>query len=236
MSVKLSPRSTFFLVVALCLIGVLLWYFLFYSTRNQMISDTQTQLDDANRKLVTYRDAQSALPALRTEVAGLQVQRDAFFQALPQTQNIGSVVAAIRSDVDNEKGNLDSLTVSPGATGSLPAGVRPISMNLSVTARFQPTFKLLRSLETMSRFSNLNNVSLTLPAPDSSDPTLNSSMVLTVYTFDPASAATPSGTPAAPAAPATNSGSTPATPPATTPPSTPPTPGTTTPAAPGGIR
>jgi len=206
MFAKLSPRDTLLIVLALCVLGVVGWYFLYYQSREQVIIDTQTQLDDSVTKLTTYRAAASALPTLRTEVAGLQSQRDLFFQALPQTQNIGSVVAAVQKSVEGVGGELTNLTVSPGAVAGLPAGVRPISLNMAVTARFQPTFQLLRNVETMSRFSTVSALALNLPSPDNLDPKLNSTMTMTVYTFDPAqagSAVGATGVPVAPAAPAT---------------------------------
>ena len=206
MFAKLSPRDTLLIVLALCVLGVVGWYFLYYQSREQVIVDTQTQLDDSVTKLTTYRAASSALPNLRTEVAGLQSQRDLFFQALPQTQNIGSVVAAVQRSVEGIGGELTNLTVSPGAVAGLPAGVRPISLNMAVTAKFQPTFQLLRNVETLSRFSTVSALALNLPSPDSLDPQLNSTMTMTVYTFDPAQASGAvgaTGVPVAPAAPAT---------------------------------
>ena len=205
MFAKLSPRDTLLIVLALCLLGVVGWYFLYYQSREQVIVDAQTQLDDSVTKLATYRAASSALPTLRTEVVGLQSQRDLFFQALPQTQNIGSVVAAVQRSVEGVGGELTNLTVSPGTVAGLPVGVRPISLNMAVTAKFQPTFQLLRNVETMSRFSTVSALALNLPAPDSLDPKLSSTMTMTVYTFDPVQAGGAvgaTGAPAAPAAPA----------------------------------
>jgi type IV pilus assembly protein PilO len=204
MFAKLSPRDTLLIVLLLCVLAAVGWWFLYYQSREQVIADTQSQLDDSTTKLATYRAASAALPTLRTEVAGLQTQRDTFFQALPQTQNIGSVVADIQRNVDAVGGNLTNITESLGAATGLPAGVRPISLNMTVTARFQPTFQMLRSIETMNRFSMVSALGLTLPAADSTDPSLNSTMTMTVYTFDPAQAGVASsGPPAAPAAPAT---------------------------------
>ena len=205
MFAKLSPRDTLLIVLALCLLGVVGWYVLYYQSREQGIVDAQTQLDDSVTKLATYRAASSALPTLRTEVAGLQSQRDLFFQALPQTQNIGSVVAAVQRSVEGVGGELTNLTVSPATVAGLPVGVRPISLNMAITAKFQPTFQLLRNVETMSRFSTVSALALNLPAPDSLDPKLSSTMTMTVYTFDPAQAggaARAAGAPAAPTAPA----------------------------------
>ena len=204
MFAKLTPRNSLLIVALLCVLAAVGWWFLIYQNKETVISSAQTDLDDVTTKLATYRAASKALPALRTEVAGLQTKRDLFFQALPQTQNIGGVVATIQQNAKAAGADLSNLTVGPGATTGLPAGVRPISMNLTIGARFQQTFNLLRSLETMSRFSTVNALALNLPAPDSLDPSLNSTMAMTVYTFDPALAsAAAAGTPAAPAAPAT---------------------------------
>lgn len=209
MSVKLSPRDTLLVVALLCILAVVGWWFLFYQAREQEIADTQTQLDDSVTRLATYRAAAAALPALRTEVAGLQTQREVFLQALPQTQNIGTVLAAVQQNVGAAGGTLTNLTVAPGATTGLPAGVRPISLNMAVTARFQPTFQLLRAVETMNRFSTVNALNLTLPAPDSRDPALSSTLTMTIYTFDPtqaggATTGAAGAAPNAPAAPTTN--------------------------------
>ncbi|MGY2893612.1 type 4a pilus biogenesis protein PilO [Deinococcus sp. UYEF24] len=212
MFAKLSPRDTMLLVLLLCVLAVVGWWFLYYQSKEQLITDTQTQLDDSTTTLATSRSAANALPALRTEIAGLQTQRDTFFQALPQTQNIGSVVAAIQQSVGAVGGDLTNLTVSPGASTGLPAGVRPISLNMSVNAKFQPTFQLLRAVETMSRFSTVSALSLNLPAPDSLDPSLASTLTMTVYTFDPVAAGgtagNPAAAPAAPAAPTAPAGGT----------------------------
>ncbi len=203
MFAKLSARDTLLIVLLLCVLAVLGWWFLYYQSKEQVITDTQTQLDDSITKLTTYRAAQGALPNLRTEVAGLQTQRDLFFRALPQTENIGSVVAAVQQSVAVAKGDLTNLTVSTGAGTGLPAGVQPITLNMTVNARFQPTFQLIRAVETMSRFSTISALSLSLPAADSLDPNLAITMTMTVYTFDPKVAAgTTSAAPAAPAAPA----------------------------------
>jgi type IV pilus assembly protein PilO len=204
MFAKLSPRDTFLIVFALCLLVVAGWWFLYYQSKQQVITDTQTQLDDSAAQLAIYRSDEVALPKLREEVAGLQTERENFFSALPQTQNIGNVVADIRTNVEKVKGDLTNMTVTQGAGTGLPAGVRPLSLNLSVNAAFLPTFKLLKAVESMSRFSTISALSLNLPAPDKADPTLNSTLTMTVYTFDPTQAgAVAGGTPSAPAAPAT---------------------------------
>ena len=189
MFAKLSARDTLLIVLLLCVLAVLGWWFLYYQSKEQVITDTQTQLDDSITKLTTYRAAQGALPNLRTEVAGLQTQRDLFFRALPQTENIGSVVAAVQQSVAVAKGDLTNLSVSTGAVTGLPVGVQPITLNMAVNARFQPTFQLIRAVETMSRFSTISALSLNLPAADSLDPSLATTLTMTVYTFDPKLAA-----------------------------------------------
>ncbi len=206
MSVKLSPRDTFLLVLLLCILALVGWYFLYFQARQDQIVSLQQDLDTRSQQLTSYRSARARLPGLRSEIAGLQTERDTFLRALPPSANIGGVVSDIRQNVASAGGDLSGLSIAPGTATGLPAGVRPISLNVTVSGRFQPTFQIIRTLETMSRFSNVNSLALTLPAPDSLDPKLNTTMAMTIYTFDAAGAgtapATPGAPPPAPAAPA----------------------------------
>ncbi|MFC4452492.1 type 4a pilus biogenesis protein PilO [Deinococcus sonorensis] len=205
---KLNARNTFLLVLAACVLIALAWWSLYFQTRQQQIADLHSQLDSANQTLALYQQASAGLPALRTEVAGLQVKRDVFLQALPPRASIGTVVSAIRQNVASTGDDLQSVVIGNASPdSSLPAGVQPITLNLQVSGRFQPTFQLIRAMETMGRFSNLSSLNLTMPTADSLDPKLTSSMGVTIYTYDaakaPATGSGAAGLPQAPAAPAT---------------------------------
>ncbi|MBZ9712750.1 type IV pilus inner membrane component PilO [Deinococcus multiflagellatus] len=209
MSIKLAPRNVFLLVLAVCLIVGALWYTMRFQARQAEISALQSDLDSVNARVLTLRANAARLPALREEVATLSRERQVFLAALPQTANYNAVLDEVRLNASAAGATLSGFTVQTGNTTNLPAGVRPLSLNLNVSGRFAQLFQLLRSLETMNRFSTVTAVNLQLPAATSLDPRLESTMGLTVYTFDPAQAAATPGTaeapnaaPAAPSAPA----------------------------------
>ncbi|AZI42722.1 pilus assembly protein PilO [Deinococcus psychrotolerans] len=207
---KLKPRDLFFIVVGLCLIALVMWYFLRFQARQQEIQAVQTSLDDADTRLATLQGQQAQLPQLRTDVRALEQEQEVFVRALPSTVKMGQVIRDVQDSASAAGGKIDGITVASSAEANLPAGVQAVNLNVNVQGRFAPTFRTLRSVETMGRFSKITSVNMTLPAPNDTDPNLNSVINMTVYTFDPGTTqATPAGepgaaptTPNAPSAPA----------------------------------
>ncbi|GAA0518277.1 type 4a pilus biogenesis protein PilO [Deinococcus depolymerans] len=207
MLTKLSPRNLFLAALGLCLVILALWYTMRFQPRQAEISNLKGELETVNARVTLLRDNARKVPALREEVAKLKVQQDEFLAALPQTANFGGVLDELRLTSSAAGASMESFNVQSGNAVGLPAGVRPIGLNLSVSGRFAQLFQMLRSVETMSRFTTVNNLSLQLPEATSLDPELQGTLALTVYTFDPSQAATgtpgaPDAAPAAPAAPA----------------------------------
>ncbi|WP_102125161.1 type 4a pilus biogenesis protein PilO [Deinococcus planocerae] len=212
MSVKLAPRSIFFLTLAACVLAAMGWYFLRFQPRQQEITLLRGDLELTRSRAETYRAAQRALPELRQTVAGLEVERDQFLRALPATAQFGTVLDEVRRNVTAAGAELTSFTVQSGNVAGLPGGVRPINLSLSVQGRFAEVFRALRSLETQNRFTTVGALGLQLPQADALDPRLQGTLNLTVYTFDqtqPGTAgAAPQAPEAAPAAPPAPQGGT----------------------------
>lgn len=202
MSIKLTPRNLFFVVLAACILASVLWYTLRFQARQQQISLLQSDLDAAQARVAVLRSNAQQLPALREEVARLKVEQDEFLAALPQTARYYSVLDEIRLNAAAAGATMSSFSVTNGNATNLPGGVRPINLAVNVSGTFGQLFQLLRSVETMSRFTNVNNVSLQLPRATSFDPKLEGTLALTVYTFDPAQAS-PTSTGTSPQAPNT---------------------------------
>ncbi|WP_161880467.1 type 4a pilus biogenesis protein PilO [Deinococcus alpinitundrae] len=201
---KLKPRDVFFIVLGLCLLVLVLWYFTRFQARQQNIQELQSNLDTSSTQLSDLQTKQSQLPGLRADVRALEDKQDVFVRALPSTVRMGQVIRDIQDSVGAAGGKLDGVTVQGGTETNLPPGVQAVNLNVSLQGQFAPIFRTLRSVETMGRFSKVTSVNMTLPAPNATDPLLNGVVNMTVYTFDP-SAAQP-----APANPA--SGTTPGTP------------------------
>lgn len=224
MSSKLPPQYLFALVLALCAAVVALFFTMYVRPRQDAITVLQGDLATRQTTAESYRSDVAKLPALKTDVAKQEADRAEFVRALPTTTQFGQVVAQIRTDVTAASADMKALNFASGSAPNLPAGVNAVSVNMDVAGKFGQLFQVLRSLETQSRFTTIDNMSLTMPAASSLDPSLEGKYVLTVYTFDPAQAGAP-GT-AAPATGAaapgtaapTASAAAPATPASTTPP------------------
>lgn len=203
MLAKLRSRDIFLLALVATLLLFLLWYFVIFQSTRDTITEKQSELDTLQIQVNAARQAEAELPRLRQQVADLEVRRDELLRQLPQTQRIGSVVDEIRTDVLAAGGTLNSVAQNAGAASGLPAGVTPIGLALGVDGSFEALFKVLRSLEGMSRFSTIDSVALNLGGTaESFDPTLSGQMGVTVYTFDPsvAGAGATAGTSTAPGA------------------------------------
>lgn len=203
MSVKLAPRSLFFVVLGVCAALLLMWYFLRFGPRQQEITLLQGDLEATRANAERYRAAQRALPELRETVARLEVEQDQFLRALPATAQFGRVLDEVRRNVSAAGAELTTFNVQAGTVGGLPGGVRPITLNLGLSGRFAQVFGALRALETQNRFTTVGGLGLQLPQADALDPTLEGTLNLTVYTFDQTQAGgAPEAPGAAPAAPA----------------------------------
>jgi type IV pilus assembly protein PilO len=203
----LKPRDVFLIVLGLCVILLLAWYFLRFQARQLNIQDVQSQLDQSSTQLATLQDQQSKIPALRADVKELEARQQVFVKALPSTLKMGQVLSDLRDSVSAAGGSLEGVATAPSADlAALPSGVQATNLTINLKGKFAPMFRTVRSVETMGRFSKITNLSMTLPAPNEVDPDLNSVLNMTVYTFDPAkvqpggATAVPGGAPAAPGA------------------------------------
>ncbi|GAA5502594.1 hypothetical protein Dxin01_02338 [Deinococcus xinjiangensis] len=206
---KLPPQYLFALVLALCAAVIFLFFSMVIRPRQDTIN---TMRDDLTAKQTTadqYRTAAAAVPRLKASIDKLEVDRAEFVRALPVNTQFGQIIDQLRSNVGAAGATLGDLTFAPSSIqAGLPAGVRAMDINLAASGRFSQLFQMLRSLETQNRFTTVNNLDMTLPAATSSDPPLESTMNLTVYTYDPtqaaatAAAGTPNAAPAAAPAPA----------------------------------
>lgn len=210
---KLDARSIFLIALVSCMALIAAWYYLRFQPRQAQIVQLQGEVETAQTQADLYRTASQRLPALRTRVAALQIEQSQFLRALPDAAQFGTVLDEVRRNVTAAGAQLNSFNVQPGTGTDLPSGVRPIALTVGVSGQFAQVFQALRSIETMNRFTNVTTVGIQVPQATSFNPPLESTMGLTVYTFDAAQATATAagGTPEAPAAgtaPAPAAGST----------------------------
>ncbi|MFC6591521.1 type 4a pilus biogenesis protein PilO [Deinococcus lacus] len=189
---KLEPRILFFIVLALCLGTLLLWYTFRYKSRLEEINALKAEIETTQATLDTYKSASAQLPELRKTVAQLEVERAAFVRALPEKSEMGALVEEMRRNAAASGVTINSLVASANGTASgntstvLPGGVQPIRIDMENTGTFAAMFRTLRALETMNRFTTIDGLTMALPEATSTDPALTNSLTMTVYTYDPA--------------------------------------------------
>lgn len=197
----LTPQRLFLLVLALCLLALLAFFLYYFKPKQENLTNMRADLSAKQTTVAQYRAAVAAIPELQTRVQQLEKDRAEFVRALPQTQQFGQVLDQLRANAAASKTQITNLTFANGQATDLPAGVRPININLTVKGQYGQLFQLVRRLETQNRFTNVSNLDLQLPKADSFNPDLQGMLGLTVYTFDPNLAAPPAtGTRTAPAA------------------------------------
>lgn len=195
MTTKLTPQTQFLLVAALCVLALLAFFLYYYKPKQETLTMMRDDLAAKQTTAAQYRAAVAAIPDLKVKVAELEQDRAEFVRALPTTQQFGQIVEQLRANATASNTEVTNLTFTNSQQANLPAGVRPININMNVKGQYGQVFQLVRRLETQNRFTTLNNVDLQLPAADSFNPNLEGTLALTVYTFDPAQAALPAGTP-----------------------------------------
>ncbi|ADY25848.1 General secretion pathway protein M [Deinococcus proteolyticus MRP] len=202
---RLDPKYIFFLALALSFLVLGLWYTFRYQARQQEIATLKTDIEAAELKVSQYRQAEARLPALREEVAGLRQERAEFVAALPQNNEMAQLLGEMRGNAQASGTQIRGVNVAGGpATADLPGGVRPIPISMTLAGTYGEVFRTLRAMETMNRFTTIDQLTLQSPEATSFNPELGGTLNMTVYTFDPSLAAPPTAPAPATGAPATD--------------------------------
>ena len=98
-AIKLAPQYIFALVLTACLALGYLFYTLAIQPRQLEITTLNDDITSKETVLATDQAKAARVPALSTEVARLEGERDKFLRALPPTANFGPVVANLRQTV-----------------------------------------------------------------------------------------------------------------------------------------
>ncbi|AFV75511.1 type 4a pilus biogenesis protein PilO [Thermus oshimai] len=176
---RLGQREWALLVMALTVILALLWYFLLIAPIRQETEAVRNEIATLIPERDRGRQAQRALPELRAAIAELQAERQAFLRALPREERLGEVLNALLSEAARSGVTVRALNRSP--TSAPVPEVRAVNLALSLEGPFPETYAYLRRLEGLSRFSSISGLSLAVAGEPSLNPTLNTSLTLTLY-------------------------------------------------------
>ncbi len=191
-------------IVAALLVGALLYYLMVRPLKQQI-----PLLNDEISELTIERDrgraAQRALPQLRAAIAQLEAERQEFLRQLPPQEQLNQVFALLSQRAKENGVVLKNFKRSMSAS-NVPS-VWSTNIALQVESPFSELYGFLKRLESLQRFSTISGLTLTVGSDANSNlnPSLTTSLTMTVFTYKEAEPQTPQGS----ATPGKTSGQTP---------------------------
>ncbi|GEM48777.1 type 4a pilus biogenesis protein PilO [Deinococcus cellulosilyticus] len=184
---KLKQRDIALISFAATLLVILLWYFMMYQPKGDEIASKQLEKDSLQTQLDRARAAAARLPQLRLEVAQLEEEKQAFLQQLPETLQFGNFLQDLRQIVVDSGSTLTRISPVQGTQGNLPNGVVPMNVTMTLDTTFPGLLSVVSAIQSLQRFSTINSINLSVDQPSTttnSNPSIDATLVITVYTFD----------------------------------------------------
>lgn len=177
---RLRQRDWAIIFIVLSLIGAGLWYWFMYRPTQENITALEDEIARLDTQIERGEAARRNLPALRLAVAELEQDRREFLAELPQQSEVADLIDSLRLSASEADVTVGSL--GQGSAGEDIQDVRPIGFSLATTGSFSETMTFLGTLETLQRFTKIEQVSLSV-SEQVDDPPLNSNFGFTVYVF-----------------------------------------------------
>jgi type IV pilus assembly protein PilO len=192
MLANLSSRMIAFIVIGLSLLVALIWYLTLYQSAQTTIADLSTQIDALEAKKQVGENAQRNVIRLCGVVAGLETDKVNFLSSLPSSEQFSKLLTSIRTQIANNKGQLNSINrqLGAGSNSVIPAGIRAVNLTLTLEGTYSSLFGILVALEQQQRFLNVDNVSFQTTQSNSADsasnanPKLSSNLSIAAYVYD----------------------------------------------------
>lgn len=179
---NLRQRDWAIIVLVLTLAIGVGWFFLMYRPTQERIVQLESEIAELDVQIQRGEAAQRNLPVLRAEIARLELVRAEFLAELPRESEVASLLDQLRNAA-RERGVTFSSLSNVGARGEAVQGVRPLGFTMNTVGDYGSTLAFLQSLEELQRFTNINQVNLSIAADDSADPPIDSTFSFTVYVF-----------------------------------------------------
>ncbi|HLR46810.1 MAG TPA: type 4a pilus biogenesis protein PilO [Deinococcales bacterium] len=179
---KLRQRDITLIILALVIAGAAAWYFLMYQPKLDEITALEDERSRLELEVQRGEAAEQNLPALREEVAQLELERTAFLAQLPTENDVAGVIEEMRGAASVSGVELRQLSRS--GAGENIQDVRPLGFQVNTSGNFAELVSFLQTVEDLQRFTKVSSVSLSRSGEaDSEDPGLDSNVSLTVYVY-----------------------------------------------------
>lgn len=177
---NLRQRDIAIIFIVLSIVGAVLWFFYMYQPTQDEITSLEDEIITLDSRIRDGQDAQRVLPDLRLTIAVLEQDRREFLSELPLESEIAGLIDQLRLSASEADILINSF--SQGGAGENVQDVRSIGFNIATSAPFFETMEFLGSLESLERFTKINQVSLATNEAFS-NPLLTAAFNFTIYVF-----------------------------------------------------
>jgi type IV pilus assembly protein PilO len=180
---RLGQREWSIIAIVLSLLLGFMWWNFIVKPMQGSIATVRGEVDRLTVERDRGRAAQAALPQLRDAISKLEAQRQEFLRELPPQERLGEVLRSItQKAVDN---GVSVKNLSRSNAQSEVAGVRSTNLSLQIESPFGPTYRFLKDLEQLQRFTTVSGLNLAIGSDKEvgRNPPINTSLTMTVYTF-----------------------------------------------------
>lgn len=179
---RLKQRDITLIVLVVVAAALAGWYFLMYQPKLDEIAGLEDERSRLELEVQRGEAAEKNLPALREEVAQLELERVAFLAQLPLESDVAGVLEQLRVSAADAGVELQQLSRS--GAGENIQDVRPLGFQVSTSGDFAQLVTFLQAVEELQRFTKVNSVALSRSGEAESDnPGLDGSVALTVYVY-----------------------------------------------------
>lgn len=179
---NLRQRDIALIIIALTVLLGALWYFYMYRPTLERIEVLNGEIADLDVQIQRGELARANLPELREAVAQAEEERRAFLAELPRESEVAQLLNQLRVAAAGSGVVFESISQG-GAQGEDVQGVRPLGFSVTTEGTYGETLNYLETLESLTRFTKLRQVSLTLEDDGAIDPSLRTTYTFTVYVF-----------------------------------------------------
>jgi type IV pilus assembly protein PilO len=159
---RVPPKQKAFLVVVLCLLMGVGYYYLYYSAAAVQVAELEKKLGELEHEIKTQAAIAQNLPAFRAEVRRLEEQLSLLLEQLPNSAEIPSLLKNI-SDLGKESG-LEFLKFAPGAEGRKDFYAE-IPVSIAVTGDYHSFVLFADKVSHLPRIVNLSDIAFSNPKP-----------------------------------------------------------------------
>jgi type IV pilus assembly protein PilO len=178
---NLRQRDIALILIVLTVIGGVLWYFYMYQPSQDRIASLEAEIARLDVEITRGENARRNLPELRLAVALLEEERRVFLSQLPRASQVANVIDDLRRSA--ETAGVSIASFSQGTATANIQSIRPIGFTVAASGNFADTMAFLGVLESLQRYTKVNQVGLSLSSDESNDPDLASNVGFTVYVF-----------------------------------------------------